>query len=345
MRGDTKEQPGIRFLRGFGMAALATALISCVVGWLLIHAPVGAEYWVAETLVVKRELARRWAGQPKVIVAGGSSVLYGVDAESATQQLQRPVLNFGLHAGLRLESLLREVEQVTETGDAVVLALEPPFYTRTVPWNAWQVRNAIAWDYASWEVLSVPRKLEFLGSISPRLLAEMVFVTCQSWLGSEIIQQRLAFKRVEMILDRYRTRTKPSEFRLSADHLNEHGDLLCTEGGEYQGPSGDLNEPRWISKQAFDCLAHFVQTQKTRGVRVCFAHPPYLAFDGAEASESAFRTEISGLGTLIDRRGDLVFGRADFFDGPLHLNASGREQRTARLVRSLRPWLSPEAVP
>ena len=47
---------------------------------MLIDAPIAAEYWIAELITVKRELAKEYAGKNKIIVAGGSSTLFSVNA-------------------------------------------------------------------------------------------------------------------------------------------------------------------------------------------------------------------------------------------------------------------------
>ena len=142
----------VRFCLAVLTVALAVVALNCAVV-LLVHAPIGAEYWVRETLIAKRAQAAA-IPENKILLVGGSSTLFGVDSDALAAALDRPVYNFGVHASMRQEWLLKEARDATRPGDAIVLILEPPFYgCKSGHWGGWQLRNAIAWgpDYLAAE--------------------------------------------------------------------------------------------------------------------------------------------------------------------------------------------------
>ncbi len=61
---------------------------------------------------------------PKLIIVGGSNTAFGVDSELLEKELQMPVVNMGIHVGLRLEYMLNEVKPAIGEGDLVVLLPE-----------------------------------------------------------------------------------------------------------------------------------------------------------------------------------------------------------------------------
>ena len=77
----------------------------------------------------------------EIQVYGGSSVSFGYNFEFLNAVSDRPVLNYGLHAGLGLDTLMRRVEANAGKGDIVILQLEGPYYGRKVPTHLEQEIN------------------------------------------------------------------------------------------------------------------------------------------------------------------------------------------------------------
>jgi len=70
----------------------------------------------------------------KVVVGGGSSVAFAVDAERLWRQHRLPVVNAGLHLGMEPPFLTAFAMKLTRPGDTFVLAMEP--YLITTPFTA-----------------------------------------------------------------------------------------------------------------------------------------------------------------------------------------------------------------
>src|SRR5436190_22159736 len=102
-----------RYLIRFLALAILVILIPYIVA-LFVRAPIEAEYWVREMIVIKRDAALR-IHAPKIVFLGGSYTLFGIDAEKVANDLHVPAVNFGLHGGMRLEWLLNQANDVARS--------------------------------------------------------------------------------------------------------------------------------------------------------------------------------------------------------------------------------------
>jgi hypothetical protein len=306
---------------------------------MLIDAPIPAEYWVGEMLVIKKELVKTYAGKNKIIFAGGSNVLFGIDAEYASKQLGLPVINFGLHAGLRPKKILKEVSTIVESGDTLILAFEPPYYDCSEKLTTWQVNNIIGWDHNAWRNMSFLEKVDFVSSVSFATFTAMLQAAFQRRYYPLDVSERLATLDRATVLSRFHSRNIPTSFGYSAYHLDDFGDMQLTEGSRYFGKVVDIRMPAHLCGDTKSYLIAFVNTMKKKGVRVYFANTPYIASetnrDSLQQSESGFLGELASVGCMIDHRQDLIFDRKYFFDTAYHLNTEGRRLRTNLIIKAI----------
>ncbi len=137
---------GRYLIRLLAVAALYIAA-HCAVLWF-VRAPIAAEYWVREALIVKRDRIAA-VPSPRLILLGGSSTLFAFDPVQMRDALGMPVFNFGIHASMRLEWILAEGSNAARAGDTILVVLEPPYFEcATQSWDSWQLRNALAWNRA-----------------------------------------------------------------------------------------------------------------------------------------------------------------------------------------------------
>ena len=330
----------MKFIQSFFVSAILACVTYYTAVLILIDAPVPAEYWVGEMITIKKELVKEYAGKNKIIIAGGSSTLFGIDAEYASKSLDMPVLNFGLHAGLRLGRILQIVSSVVEHGDVLVLALEPPYYDCNTKLNSGHVTNIIGWDHDAWKEMNYSEKLEFVSLVSPTLLGQMLVAEILKKLHPAIISDRLTSLDRALVSSRFRARIAPLTFAYSAYNLNSHGDMQRTEGSEFKGQGYDIGSPAHVCDKTANNLISFVDRMKKKGVPVYFANTPYIAsevgLDALGKGESNFRKEFAPIGCIIDRREDLIFDRKYFFNTDLHLNTEGRSLRTEAFIEAIR---------
>jgi hypothetical protein len=329
----------MKFIKLFFASVVVTCVTYFVGVLLLIDAPIQAEYWVSEMITIKKELTKEYAGKTKLIIAGGSSALFGIDAEYASKRLDMPVINFGLHAGLRLGKVLQEVSSVAESGDFLVLTLEPTYYNCHKKLSEWQVENIIGWDHDAWEKMSYMEKAEFVTLVSPSTFGRMLVADIQRKFFPTSTKDRLNSLDHSLVLSKFRTRPTPLAFEYSAYHLDNHGDMLRTEGTYFKGAGWDESEPKHLCAQTASELNQFVYNMKKKGVSVFFANTPYIAAGvnnkKIRNDEISFQKEFIHDSCFIDKREDLVMDRKFFFNTNLHLNAEGRAYRTDLFINSI----------
>lgn len=330
----------MKFIKIFFVSTLVACLIYFVLVLMLIDAPIRAEYWVGEMIVIKQNLVKGYSGKRKIIIAGGSGTLFGIDAEYASKQLDMPAINFGLHAELRLGKILQEVSAVVERSDLVVLSLEPPYFDCHEKPSEWQVKNIIGWDHAAWKQMSYWEKAEFIALVSPTTFGEMIIADIQKRFFPARIDDRLIALDKSLALSKFRARTRPLVFGYSAYHLDDHGDILQTDGAKFKGIGRDVRTPRHVCAETGNQLSGFVRAMEGKGVQVYFANTPYIASgvgkEEVRKNEYGFQKEFISVGCFIDKREDLVFDRKYFFNSDLHLNNEGRALRTDLLITAIR---------
>ncbi len=62
--------------------------------------------------------------KPKIVFIGGSSAVFGIDRGLVERESRRPVLVYGLHAGIGLDLIAEDALRFVSTGDTVVIVPE-----------------------------------------------------------------------------------------------------------------------------------------------------------------------------------------------------------------------------
>src|SRR5665213_1257330 len=98
--------------RGFAPCWFATPIVlasifgGATLRWVNYYAKEGPA-WINNLLQQKQLIAKRKALKgPRLVIIGGSGVLFGCDAELIEKKLNIPTVNFGTHAGLGMRYLL-----------------------------------------------------------------------------------------------------------------------------------------------------------------------------------------------------------------------------------------------
>ncbi|MBC1813597.1 hypothetical protein HCA60_13940 [Listeria booriae] len=87
-----------------------------------------------EDLLAKKTAMLAACAEEKIVLLGGSSVLYGFNTDEIKRRLGQPAYNVGVNVGLGFRYLLDKIEPHLKPGDHVVLPLEfnqytnPPYY-------------------------------------------------------------------------------------------------------------------------------------------------------------------------------------------------------------------------
>ena len=102
----------------FGLVAGLLIFMSAV--RIQLGVPTASSAWVHE-IIERKQRAAQSITEPKLVLLGGSSTLFGIKASVLESELGVPVINCGLHAGLGMACILREGKKMLRPGDTVML--------------------------------------------------------------------------------------------------------------------------------------------------------------------------------------------------------------------------------
>lgn len=331
----------MKYIKHLLLTTLFAIFIHCGLAVFLIREPITASYWVNEALVIKRKITTSINGKRKIVVAGGSSTLFGIDAIQIEKETGIPTVNFGLHAAMSLDRLLSELPKQLNSGDILILALEPYYYGCDPKLNSWRITSIVAWDHKVWDNMRASEKLEFIAAIPLPQLFEMASVRVKRSVHSSQIKPRLDAQNDSIILHKFANRMPPKEFKYSAYNLDDHGDLEGAIGNQYFGIGRSAVDPSEVCKETAEYLTTFTSQLRKRDIQIWFSNVPYIAnhqasVDSIANSEHKFKSSLSPAGQMIDNRIDVMLDQKYFYNTDLHLNQDGRSIRTERLIAALR---------
>ena len=87
------------------ITALITLIILTISGIILVRNDVDYNYFAA--IADKHKYAQSII-EPKIILAGGSSLAFGIASDSVEKKLNHSVVNLGLYVGFGLDFILKE---------------------------------------------------------------------------------------------------------------------------------------------------------------------------------------------------------------------------------------------
>lgn len=232
-----------------------------------------------------------------------------------------PAVNFGLHAGLKLDYLMHTVDAEIDAGDLVILVLEYSQYLDNGEPSHILTEYVSRYDPTYFEQLPTLKKLKFLLYFEPT--------------------------------DYYRRFREPyaptRSMNLRRDVVNNFGDILenVSGNGEIPGPRMRFEyrivEPySAVPQRVTDRLASWVERWTLRGARVLRIFPPTV--DNPAYKTPAYANMFNEIDHRMDAIGVGTLGNAHDFMGPAewfhnteyHANDVGRTRFTDKLIQLLR---------
>jgi hypothetical protein len=280
---------------------------------------------------------------PRLVLAGGSNLAFGIDSEMLQNGLGILVVNTGLHAGFGLGRILADIEPFLQSGDTLVIAPEYSHFTSV--WNG---------ESVAWEIVSYTRNFSLL--VSDTFIAPEYQRLAHSWngdsgagLASGVSSSFLAGMTLYGLPKAFPEYVRgkalaliprpPNPLAYTRDGFNKYGDYIKHIGVENQSftPSLPL-EP--LNPQYLARFFQFVAAFTSRGIRVILTYPSYEEvsfYNGVNRIhelDAVFRA-CENL-TVISTPDDYCFPTAFFYDTVYHLNEHGRAVRNEQLLRDLR---------
>ncbi len=254
--------------------------------------------------------------EPKVIVAGGSSVAFGMDSELMERQLGMPCVNFGLYADLGTKAMLDLSEDAIGRGDIVIICPETDVQTYSLHFDA---RNM--WQAA-----------ENKPSVILKLPTD------------DIMKVLAAFPDYyKAKKDFYKNGTTPNpEGVYRADSFDEYGDIVYKRPYNTMLTFADENKPVSLSPSLMtdefaSYLNEYARKAQRKGAKVYFSFPPINAealSDGTtQKSIYEFYTSVCEKldFEVISSIEEYIMDGEYFFDTNYHLNDTGVQYRTSLL--------------
>lgn len=297
-------------------------LLVLVLQVVLVMASMGArspqEKYLNDWLELK-DAAARTQEEPKILFVSGSNTLFGVDTAELSEQLGRPVINYGAHAALN-RYLFYRAEQVLQSGDVVVLPMEYTYYEDRT-YEEEYVRYIANYDPAYFRQMTLAQQATFI----------------------------LHFPTKDALQDVWH-RIHPvtlAEGAYSVKYLNEHGDMTNNHYDK-KNPETVLRSKikppfRGVAptEEARTEIRAFLSWCREHGVQVYATWPCFLygeqAFSGHDATnieriQAFYASEgVPVLGAYTDTLYDID----DFYDSTYHLNERGKAKHAAYLTELL----------
>lgn len=309
---------------------LVAALVIMSLGWgLLIYGqlgkPVLSSRWVYDAYRKKVAIASR-TRSPRILLIGGSNLLFGVDSGRISRELGLPVVNMGVNAGLQLPYILYEAKKVLRPGDIALLSLEyPEMYTYDGVPNQQIISYLYAFDPGFWKALTWKERFLFVWDTPLSRLIEGYLET-----GDKPVRSGL----------------------YGAHHIDIHGDQTHTTLADLTPAirqERDSTPPKKITEKdlndhnlAWNYLEEFHRWASHKGIDV-YLIPSILMDDPGYHRGAALkffqtlplRARSHGL-RFIGNPLDFLYPRNMFFNTNYHLNAPARKIHTQRIIDLLK---------
>jgi hypothetical protein len=248
---------------------------------------------------------------PKIVLAGGSNLAFGVDSAEIQKELNIPVVNTGLHIGFGLGRILDDISPFLNPGDILLIAPEYSHFSNV--WNGNGAAYELIFDVRQYRLLWSP----FYGLPNGFI----------SYLSTHL----------RVIIQKY-SADPLTPFAYSRNGFNKYGDFLKHLNMENQ-PFSSSDDLGLINRAYLKRFFHFVDNFARRGITVVLSYPCYeeQSFRNSagfiQEIDTAFRAKKNLL--VISNPASYCFPVNYFFDNYYHLNQEGRPLRTKQLIQDL----------
>lgn len=122
--------------------------------------------WVFDAYQHKAQAAQKITTS-KVLIIAGSNAMFGIDSKQISAYWQRPTVNMAVNAGLGIDYILAQGQQLAKPGDILILPLEYALYLDNGEANSQIIDYVIARDVGYWKQLPFTQKTAYLTGMSP----------------------------------------------------------------------------------------------------------------------------------------------------------------------------------
>ena len=270
--------------------------------------------WVRAIYQRKFVVAQKFSDRQRILVAGGSGVHMGVDTQRMSEELDMPVINLGLHAGLGIEAIIASTKQNMQAGDIVVLIPEYEIIADEDGIGRLAGRFGLIMGLIDRMDIEPEKKAHSLIKLGNPSLKSLYGTVLKVYKGD--IEER------DYYTDRVDNFGNPTELKVKAF------------------PAQTVqNQP---SEKSIERLANFQEYVNNQKAHLIIGLPWFLETEEQLSKENVrkFIKEYAKLAPVIhDENFNLKTDVTLFGDTVYHLNEEGRKQRASALVQQLQPLI------
>lgn len=248
---------------------------------------------------------------PKILLAGGSNLTFGVNSMALEQALGRPVYNLAISADLGVEMGLEMAVFYARKGD--VLLFSPEYL-------AGPASDATL----AYLELMCPSATPFIHTNPNQKIRVQYQKAMATWRG---------------LLRPLNTNHYDAWKVYRACGVNAHGDYIAHLSMPLQG-TGKLIDILDFKSAYAPAFTRWLLAARNKGV-VCYYLPQSYPTSGYAVYTTGITKVVAGMQACgwqqLCPPQAMLFADSLFYDSPNHLGAEGRALRTSRLVRILRP--------
>lgn len=250
----------------------------------------------------------------KMILAGGSNLVFGIDSQKLEKEFNTPVVNLGLHAKLGLRFIINELKDIARQGDIIILSIE---HDMTLMGN-----------------LELQKMTSFYNPFAAKYYKE----SNDTWIGqfmNIIDNSHLMFKKtISNVIDNLKN--DPVYTRKG---LNMYGDGVY----HLDLPSSSVLGSKSVLKDTRDAklklLNDFYDFTKSNEITVLFTYGAYEISEYKKnkvALEKVHQKMKQNLKIeMITGLQDFVYPTSYFYDSVYHLNKKGRTIHTKNMIKKI----------
>ena len=319
-----------RFLRDFLLFVLLQAALIGVLLWFFYDVKIVSPLSPATVIKHKRLTD---APSPRMILIGGSNLLFGLDSPMIEQQTPYNPVNMGLIGGLRIDYITNEIKDELRPGDLVVMCLEyntlnaEPDNPNTDETQV--ILGVTAQRFANWRFISWPQWKKLLD----QGVAQYLGIIFRQAFANIIIRDNDNDPPINDDLNAYGDLTRYHDPTVKPRKANNQNTLVKIHPEAVQANIARLNM--------------FIADCRKRGVKVMFAYPPlpHTHYQRGEALARKFQRLLRAQldAPVICTPADMVFNDRDFIGLSYHLRGTAVQERTQRLIDAVKRRLAKDA--
>lgn len=280
--------------------------------------------WINNSLVKKHHYAD--IKENKVIITGGSNVLFGMRTEQISKKLNIPVYNLGVHAGLGIDFIIDDAKKVLKRGDVVIMPLEYDHFQtdQRVTKLAFDYYNAFDKDelnrISKFDRLDYGFKFAF--QVKPFDNIQSIIKSIQnSRNGTPLVENPMGY---------------------NSKNLNKHGDQTNHPGVHDLSAFGPIGIPENFSETVgLKMMKDFNTWAKENGISLFITYPNTIYFKKYDTP--AYKEYFNSLNnyfsdnriSTIGKPSDFFYDKKYFYDTMYHLNDEGMTVRTTQFTHMI----------